>query len=137
MTIGVVYSPHYLEHNDPNHPEHAGRLLAIVERLRQCGAWDKAEHIVPQPVSRERLTSLHAAGYVEQVRQAAESGRSWHHPILGPLLADGPVGLASTYGVTPEELYADACHLCYSIRDSLRDQFPNKLGPGQMYGDYV
>jgi Radical SAM superfamily/4Fe-4S single cluster domain len=60
-----------------------------------------------------------------------------HHPILGPLLADGPVGLASTYGVTPEELYADACHLCYSIRDSLRDQFPNKLGPGQMYGDYV
>lgn len=60
-----------------------------------------------------------------------------HHPILGPLLADGPVGLASTYGVTPEGLYADACHLCYSIRDGLRDRFPNELGPGQMYGEYV
>jgi hypothetical protein len=58
------------------------------------------------------------------------------HPIVGPLLADGPAGLASTYGITPEGEYADACHLCYSIRDSLRNRFPRELGPGQMYGYY-
>lgn len=59
------------------------------------------------------------------------------HPIVGPLLADGPVGLASTYGITPADQYADACHFCYSIRDSLRNQFPSDLGPGQMYGEYA
>lgn len=77
MTIGVVYSPRYLEHNDPSHPEHAGRLEAIVQVLQQDGAWDEAEPITPQPVSRERLTSLHTAAYVEQVRQTAASGRAW------------------------------------------------------------
>jgi len=77
VTIGVVYSPRYLEHNDPTHPENAGRLEAIVRVLRRHGAWDTAEHIVPQPVSAARLTSLHTAGYVEQVRQAATAGRPW------------------------------------------------------------
>jgi acetoin utilization deacetylase AcuC-like enzyme len=77
MAIGVVYSPRYLEHNDPAHPEHAGRLEAIVQILQQDSAWDEAEHIAPQPVSRERLTSLHTASYVEQVQRAAESGRTW------------------------------------------------------------
>jgi acetoin utilization deacetylase AcuC-like enzyme len=77
MTIGIVYSPRYLEHNDPTHPEHAGRLEAIVQVLRQHGAWDEAAHITPQPISRERLTSLHTASYVDQVQRAAEAGRPW------------------------------------------------------------
>jgi acetoin utilization deacetylase AcuC-like enzyme len=77
MAIGAVYSPRYLEHNDPSHPENAGRLQAIVTLLQRSGAWSKARHIAPQPISMERLTSLHTAAYVEQVRQAAEAGRTW------------------------------------------------------------
>ena len=77
MTIGVVYSPRYLEHNDPSHPENAGRLQAIVELLQRAGVWGKALHIEPQLVAHERLTSLHAPAYVDKVRQAAEAGRVW------------------------------------------------------------
>jgi hypothetical protein len=30
--------------------------------------------------------------------------------------------------------YADACHLCYEARRSLRERFPEVLLPDQMYG---
>ena len=56
------------------------------------------------------------------------------HPIAGPLLAGGPAGLARAYEVEHAAAYADACHLCDSVRRALRGRFPGTLGPDQMYG---
>ena len=56
------------------------------------------------------------------------------HSIVGPLLDGGPAELARRYGVTVQEGYADACHLCYEVRRALRPQFPDVLAPDQMYG---
>jgi MoaA/NifB/PqqE/SkfB family radical SAM enzyme len=56
------------------------------------------------------------------------------HPICDPLLAGGPVELVRRYGLAHEEVYADACHLCYSARLELRQRFPEVLAPNQMYG---
>jgi MoaA/NifB/PqqE/SkfB family radical SAM enzyme len=56
------------------------------------------------------------------------------HPIIGPLLVSGPTGLVKTYRLEHEEKYADACHLCYSARAQLREQFPLVLAPDSMYG---
>ena len=56
------------------------------------------------------------------------------HPIVGPLLAGGPVELVNRYELPHEPAYADACHLCYISRCMLRDRFPEELTPGQMYG---
>lgn len=56
------------------------------------------------------------------------------HPIVGPLLGDGPAELVRRYGVGHEEAYADACHLCYRARAALRERFPEVLAPAQMYG---
>ena len=58
------------------------------------------------------------------------------HPIVGPLLADGPRGLVKRYDLDScRHAYADACQLCYTARDQLRDRFPDLLAPPQMYGD--
>lgn len=57
-----------------------------------------------------------------------------NHPIVGPLLAGGPVELVNRYKLPHEQAYADACHLCYSTRCKLRDRFPDVLAPDQMYG---
>ena len=57
------------------------------------------------------------------------------HPIVGPLLAGGPVALVERYDVPHGEAYVDACHLCYQTRQQLRERFPQWLTPGQMYGD--
>jgi len=57
------------------------------------------------------------------------------HPITGPLVAGGPVELVNRYELPHAESYADACHLCYRARLSLRAAFPNALAPDQVYGN--
>ena len=57
------------------------------------------------------------------------------HPIVGPLLAGGPAALVERYGLAHQAAYVDACHLCYSAREALRERFPEHLGPAQMYGE--
>ena len=56
------------------------------------------------------------------------------HPICGPLLEGGPAALVTEYNLPHESSYADACHLCYEARISLRTLFPKQLSPDQMYG---
>jgi organic radical activating enzyme len=56
------------------------------------------------------------------------------HPITGPLLAGGPAELARRYEVPHAARYADACHLCFEVRQKLRGRFPELLKPDQMYG---
>jgi len=56
------------------------------------------------------------------------------HPICGPLLNGGPAALVTEYALPHAESYADACHLCYAARLSLRERFPEILLPDQMYG---
>jgi MoaA/NifB/PqqE/SkfB family radical SAM enzyme len=58
------------------------------------------------------------------------------HPITGPLLQGGPMELARRYDIPTAESYADACHFCYQTRVVLREEFPQILLPGQMYGDF-
>jgi hypothetical protein len=41
------------------------------------------------------------------------------------------------YELPHAEQYADACHLCYQVRLSLRKRFPDILLPDQMYGIYT
>ncbi len=56
------------------------------------------------------------------------------HPVAGPLLRGGPIGLVEDYGVNHRAAYADACQLCYEVRRDLRDRFPDILAPDQVYG---
>jgi len=61
--------------------------------------------------------------------------RPRQHPIVGPLLQGGPAEVVRRYAVPHAESYADACHLCYTARLSLRPRFPEVLLPDQMYGE--
>lgn len=56
------------------------------------------------------------------------------NPIVKSLLKGGPAGLAMEYKVNHEEFYASECHLCYEVRKSLIDKFPEYLAPEQVYG---
>jgi hypothetical protein len=59
------------------------------------------------------------------------------HPVIGPLLAGGPLGLAGAYGIPVAEAYADGCQLCDETRRQLRKRFPAILGPDEMYGVFA
>jgi MoaA/NifB/PqqE/SkfB family radical SAM enzyme len=56
------------------------------------------------------------------------------HPICGPLLRGGPALLAEKYDVEHAEGYVDPCHLCYLVRKTLLDRFPECLTPKAVYG---
>ena len=56
------------------------------------------------------------------------------HPICKPIVEGGPAHLAREYGVKHDDEYVDACHLCYNLRLSLLDWFPEYLAPKQVYG---
>ena len=58
-----------------------------------------------------------------------------NHPIVGPLLAGGPVEIVRKYDLSHQDGYADHCDLCYKSRCALRQRFPDVLTPDQMYGE--
>ena len=72
--------------------------------------------------------------FSSSLSQISETYNAAQHPITGPLLEGGPAELIRRYGLTPEESYVDACHLCYEARRALRGRFPEILAPAQMYG---
>lgn len=57
------------------------------------------------------------------------------YPVVSSLLMGGPAQLVLQYDLDHEQVYADACHLCYEARAKLRAEFPLVLTPGYMYGE--
>jgi hypothetical protein len=72
--------------------------------------------------------------FVRPLKEILSNFDPYSHPIAGPLLEGGPRQLVETYSLDHEAEYVDACHLCYTARQTLRQQFPLLLGPDQMYG---
>ena len=72
--------------------------------------------------------------FQKRLRQICEEYNPEDHPVCGPLREGGPAALVEEYGLPHEAAYADACHLCYEARSSLRSRLPEILGPDQMFG---
>ncbi len=72
--------------------------------------------------------------FEKPLKQICEEYNADAHPICGPLLSGGPAALASEYTIPHRSDYADACHLCYEARTTLRPRFEKILCPDQMYG---
>jgi len=73
--------------------------------------------------------------FKKPLKEICESYYAEAHPVCGPLLRGGPVALVEEYELVHDDRYADACHLCYESRLSLRERFPEILLPDQMYGE--
>jgi len=69
--------------------------------------------------------------------EIVQSYRPKEHPVVGPLVRGGPAELVRRYDVPHADGYADACHLCFAARRSLRTRFPAELAPDPMYGEAV
>jgi MoaA/NifB/PqqE/SkfB family radical SAM enzyme len=108
------------------------------ERFDSCPHEDLRE---PGRIHLDPLGNVHicqgiAIGnlFEKPLKQICEEYDADVHPICGPLLDGGPAALVTQYNLPHESSYADACHLCYAARISLRPRFPGQLSPDQMYG---
>jgi organic radical activating enzyme len=114
-------------------------------RLKQ--PWDRLTSCPLDPLKQPIRVQVDSHGNV-QLCQGLSLGVAWdtplstliaefqpeRHPILGALQQGGPSFLAQRYGIEPEGLFADACNLCYRVRQALVDRFPRYLAPRQVYG---
>ncbi len=73
MTL-LYCSPCFLDHETGDHPERAARIAGIPRRLEEAGLWAECAKPDYSPVSRQRLTRVHTAAYVDQVGLLAKSG---------------------------------------------------------------
>ncbi len=86
---------------------------------------------VCQGISLGNLFEASLREILQSYESAVEAGT---HPIVSLLLSGGPAELVEQYELDHGDGYADACHLCYEARLTLRDRFPEILTPDQMYG---
>lgn len=129
---GVMYrgrAAQELAHRAPPHP---------WETFTECPHEDLRE---PGRVHIDPFGNLHmcqgltvGSVFETPLKVLCENYDSESHPIIAPLLQGGPAELVRRFGLSHRPAYADACELCYSARLALRAQFPELLGPDQMYG---
>jgi acetoin utilization deacetylase AcuC-like enzyme len=71
----LVYHEDYLKHRTGSvHPEHEGRLIAIIDHLKESDLWDKLLHITPSPADTKWILKVHTAEHLKSVKEACERG---------------------------------------------------------------
>ncbi len=125
-----------------------GRAFSKLTESASKKPWREFTECPYEDFTRQERLHVDSLGYMH-VCQGISIGNSWRrpfskiieeynpheNPILEPLIRGGPVALVEKYSLPHDEVYADACHLCYASRSTLRDRFPEILAPGQMYGE--
>jgi acetoin utilization deacetylase AcuC-like enzyme len=72
---GFIYHEDYLKHKTGYmHPEHEGRLIAIVDYLKKSDLWAKLLHITPAPADTKWILKVHTAEHLKSVREKCERG---------------------------------------------------------------
>ncbi|MFN2269959.1 MAG: histone deacetylase [Anaerolineae bacterium] len=74
LSTAYVYSPIYLEHDQPSHPENARRLKRILEMLEREDVLGRLTLLEPRRATDEELERVHTPEHIAQVRQMARAG---------------------------------------------------------------
>ena len=129
---GVMYRGRAVEKLSMAAPSHPW------ERFDACPHEDLVE---PGRVHLDPLGNLHICQgivignlFEKPLKQICEEYDVDSHPVCGLLHSGGPAALVAEYNLEHASHYADACHLCYEMRTTLRARFPEILAPDQMYG---
>jgi MoaA/NifB/PqqE/SkfB family radical SAM enzyme len=159
LKVGVI-SVKYPSAEVPRSNEIAGAKVDFWELMYRGRAFSKlTEKISKKPwleftkcpyedFTKQERVHIDPFGYVHAC-QGISIGNAWQkpfskiieeynpyaNPILEPLIHGGPAALVERFSLPHDEVYADACHLCYAARCMLRDKYPDILAPDQMYGE--
>ncbi|RMD51903.1 MAG: histone deacetylase [Nitrospirae bacterium] len=71
--VGFLYKKIFLKHENPAfHPENEGRLLAILEGIKNAGLYEKLIHLEPRKATEEEITRVHDKRYFERIKAPGE-----------------------------------------------------------------
>jgi acetoin utilization deacetylase AcuC-like enzyme len=72
-----LYHEDYLKHKTGfMHPEHEGRLVAIIDHLQKTGLWSSLLHITPTPADVKWVLKVHTAEHAKFVKEMCEDGET-------------------------------------------------------------
>jgi len=126
-----------------------GRAASELAKEADKKSWREFTKCPYEELVNPERVHVDPLGYVH-VCQGISMGNAWQkpfskiieqynpyvNPILEPLIRGGPVALVEKFSLPHNEVYGDACHLCYDTRCMLRKKYPEILGPDQMYGKF-
>lgn len=69
MPTLYVTHPRYVEHDLPEHPEHAGRIRAVWARLEKDGLLPRLQMLEAKPASKEAILAVHTPEYLELLEE--------------------------------------------------------------------
>lgn len=72
MTTGLVYDERFLAHRAPyDHPEHPGRLEAIVRHIRNEGLAERCRRVPARESTPEELARVHTLSHIAVIEETA------------------------------------------------------------------
>lgn len=74
MTTGYLYSPVFLEHAEPGHPESPERLTAILRALDETGLRARLVALEPPPATDAQIQAAHTREHLTRVQQLCARG---------------------------------------------------------------
>ena len=77
MKTGYFSDPIFLQHDTGGHPENAGRLEAVREKLESNNSLTRFEQRSSRPATEEEIGLVHSVDYMRRVEQAALSGQQF------------------------------------------------------------
>jgi hypothetical protein len=129
--------------------KYQGRAVAKLAHLAEGESWQSFTEcpyenlrnpgrVHPDPFGHMHICQGISIGnlFETPINKICASYSADEHPITGPLLQGGPAELVRRHDLSPQEKYADACHLCDWARRELRSQFTEILVPNQVYGEF-
>lgn len=75
MTTIYTTHPRCIEHDQPTHPEHAGRIRAVWQRLNESGLSARMHAVEPQPVPTDLILTVHTPDYLELLQRVSAQPR--------------------------------------------------------------
>lgn len=82
-STGVVLDKLFFEHDLPEHPENAQRLVAIDKELERRGLWEKLTPVQARLASNEELRWAHSQNYIDEIESISEYGGGFFDPYVG------------------------------------------------------
>lgn len=72
-TVACFSDPASAAHTIEGHPEHAGRLQAIIDLLQAEGLWERLNHLPLQPATEEQLLAVHEPRYLDFIARLVQT----------------------------------------------------------------
>ncbi len=80
MRVGFLFNEIYLKHNQPGHPEHKGRLEAIIGGIEEEGLDRECVKIKPRRATAEEVALNHDPAYIQEIHDFCSAGGGYLDP---------------------------------------------------------